>query len=233
MTIKILLHCPDCQSTNVKKNGKKSSCKQNYFCKICGRQFIGDHALKNKGCHSEVTQKILLMLVRGIGIRDISEIERISIRKVLSTLVNSKYILKPQQSHYDSLEVDEFWTYVGKKANKLWLIYAYHRTSGEIVAFVWGKRNKKTAKKLRNKLSSLGVSFDAVYTDNWESFNAAFSADNHISGKENTVGIEGNNCRLRHRIRRAFRKTCCFSKKLYNHLKAFNLAFFYINFGYV
>ncbi|MCP4648669.1 MAG: IS1 family transposase, partial [PVC group bacterium] len=39
--------------------------------------------------------------------------------------------------------------------------------------------------------------------------------------------------RLRHRVRRAFRKTCCFSKKLYNHIKAFDLAFFYINFGYV
>ncbi|MDR1023956.1 MAG: IS1 family transposase, partial [Prevotellaceae bacterium] len=26
---------------------------------------------------------------------------------------------------------------------------------------------------------------------------------------------------------------CCFSKKLFNHLKAFNLAFFYINFGFV
>ena len=115
----------------------------------------------------------------------------------------------------------------------LWLIYAYHRATGEIVAFVWGKRNSKTAKKLRKKLSSSGVSFDTVYTDDWESFSSAFSADNHITGKANTVGIEGNNCRLRHRIRRAFRKTCCFSKKLYNHLKAFNLAFFYINFGYV
>ncbi|MDR0711370.1 MAG: IS1 family transposase, partial [Prevotellaceae bacterium] len=52
-------------------------------------------------------------------------------------------------------------------------------------------------------------------------------------GKKHTVGIEGNNCRLRHRIRRAFRKTCCFSKIIRNHLKTFNLAFFYINFGYV
>ncbi|MDR2927624.1 MAG: IS1 family transposase, partial [Cytophagaceae bacterium] len=49
----------------------------------------------------------------------------------------------------------------------------------------------------------------------------------------NTVGIEGNNCRLRHRIRRAFRKTCCFSKKMKNHLKAFDIACFYSNYGYV
>ncbi|MDR0565964.1 MAG: IS1 family transposase, partial [Prevotellaceae bacterium] len=131
------------------------------------------------------------------------------------------------------LEVDEFWTYVGEKKNKVWLIYAYHRSTGEIVAFVWGKRNFGTAKKLRDKLSSLGVSFDTIYTDNWESFNRAFSGDNHVIGKKSTVGIEGNNCRLRHRIRRVFRKTCCFSKKLFNHFKAFDLAFFYINFGYV
>jgi hypothetical protein len=74
----------------------------------------------------------------------------------------------------------------------------------------------------------MGITFDTVYTDNWNSFIAVFQTDNHIIGKENTKGIEGNNCRLRHRIRRAFRKTCCFSKKLFNHLKAFELAFFYM-----
>ena len=43
--------------------------------------------------------------------------------------------------HYESLEVDEFWTFVGNKKNKHWLIYAYHRETGEIVAYVWGKRD--------------------------------------------------------------------------------------------
>jgi transposase-like protein len=116
MQIQITLYCPDCQSANilvlsiaeVKKIGKKSSKKQNYFCKNCGRQFIGDHALSYKGWHSELIHKILLMLVRGIGIRDISEIEKISVKKVLSVLVNSKHTIKPRQSHYDSLEVDGY-----------------------------------------------------------------------------------------------------------------------------
>jgi len=82
-------------------------------------------------------------------------------------------------------------------------------------------------------LIDLGVTFDAVCTDDWVSFREAFGGDNHVIGKAHTVDIEGNNCRLRHRVRRAFRRTCCFSKKLANHLKAFHLAFFYINFGYV
>jgi hypothetical protein len=75
------------------------------------------------------------MPVRGIGIRAIAEIENISIRKVLSVLVRSRHMIRPKQPYYDCLEVDEFWTYVGKKSRKIWLIYACHRDSGEIVAF--------------------------------------------------------------------------------------------------
>jgi transposase-like protein len=43
MQITITLHCPDCQSTKIKKNGKKASGKQNYLFKNYFRQFIGDH----------------------------------------------------------------------------------------------------------------------------------------------------------------------------------------------
>jgi IS1 family transposase len=56
------------------------------------------------------------------------------------------------------MEVDEFWTYVGSKSTKVWLIYAYDRESGEIVSFVWGNRDLKTALELKKKLSDLGVS---------------------------------------------------------------------------
>ncbi len=148
-------------------------------------------------------------------------------------LCKSKKSFQPKQVHYDALEVDEFWTYIGNKGRKLWLIYAYHRATGEIVAWVWGKRNYRTARRLREKLQDMKLSFDMIYTDDWRSFKKVFSHDNHKISKKNTVGIEGNNCRLRHRVRRAFRKTCCFSKKLLNHIKAFRLAFFYINEGYV
>jgi IS1 family transposase len=173
------------------------------------------------------------MLVRCIGIRDIAEIEDVSIKKVLSVLVHSRHMIRPKQPYYECLEVDEFWTYVQKKSRKVWLIYAYHRETGEIVAFVWGKRDLKTANELKKKLSDSGVSYGSIATDDWNSFVTAFKDQNHLIGKRYTVDIEGNNCRLRHRIRRAFRKTCCFSKKLINYFKAFNLAFFYINFGFV
>ena len=77
--------------------------------------------LTYKGWHSELIHKILIMLVRGFGIRDIAVVEKISVNKVLSILVNSNHTLKPKQNHYDSLEVDEFWTYVGNKKNRQYL----------------------------------------------------------------------------------------------------------------
>ncbi|MHB9294079.1 hypothetical protein Holit_03205 [Hollandina sp. SP2] len=86
---------------------------------------------------------IKIMLVRGVGIRDIGVILGISITTVLKVLKSTKYRIKPKQTQYDGHEIDEFWTYGGKKENNVWFIY--HRETGEIVAFVWGKRGLKTA----------------------------------------------------------------------------------------
>ena len=123
MQITLAIKCPTCLSDSIKKNGIKVDGKQNYQCQDCKRQFIGDHALSYLGCKSGITRKILQLMVRGIGIRDIAEVERISIGKVLRTLTESTYEIQPQQSHYESLEVDEFWNFVGNKKNKQWLIF--------------------------------------------------------------------------------------------------------------
>ena len=37
-----LLSCPDCESTNVVKNGRIHNGKQNHKCKVCGRQCVKD-----------------------------------------------------------------------------------------------------------------------------------------------------------------------------------------------
>jgi hypothetical protein len=65
---------------------------------------------------------VKIMLVRGVGIRDIGIILQISITTVLKVLKSTEYRIKPKQSRYDHLETDEFRTYVGKKENKVWLI---------------------------------------------------------------------------------------------------------------
>jgi IS1 family transposase len=122
------------------------------------------------------------MPVRGNGVRDISAVLEISVKKVLKTLASTTYKLIPKIKQYDCLETDGFWTYAGDKRNKVWLIYAYHRQSGEIVSFVWGKQDLKTAEKMRKRLKWLGISYDKVRI--WDSFQAAFREGQTGTGKE-------------------------------------------------
>jgi IS1 family transposase len=96
-----------------------------------------------------------------------------------------------------------------------------------------GETGPENHQKVEKEDTTAGISYDRLATDDWDSFIAVFAEDNHKTGKEHTVGIEENNCRLRHRVRRAFRRTCCFSKQLFNHLKAFDMAFSYINYSFV
>ena len=58
MKIQITLTCPQCKTTSIVKNGKKTK-KQNYLCNACSRQFIGDHALSYKGAHSNTITLII------------------------------------------------------------------------------------------------------------------------------------------------------------------------------
>jgi len=205
MKITITLTCPQCRSSKIVKNGNKIYKKQNYLCKDCHRQFIGDHNLTYKCCHSSLCHRLKKMLVRGVGIRDAAYIEKISVNKVLSALSKTDYRIVPKNSHYKNLEVDEFWSYVGNKENKLWLLYVYSSETGEIICYVFGRRNLKTARKLKQKLSELCISYETTCSGNWRGFVVVLGGVSRRVGKEYTVGIKGNNCRLRHRIRRACR----------------------------
>jgi hypothetical protein len=85
--------------------------------------FIGDYQMTYQGCLSWVVAMVKIMPVRGIGIPDISTVLKISITKVLKVHNPGNYAIRPKRTHYECLEIDGFWTYVGKKKNKVWLIY--------------------------------------------------------------------------------------------------------------
>ena len=136
MKITLIVKYPHCNSPSIVRNGKKSKHTQNYLCKSCSKQFIGEFARTYRGTFSYITNVIKMMLVRGVGIRDISIILHISIGKVLKTLRASTYQILPAKTQYDCREIDEFWTYGGKQQHKQWFISAYHRETG---AYVWGK----------------------------------------------------------------------------------------------
>ena len=105
------------------------------------------------------------MPVRNCGIRDISEITGCSRYKMQKVLKTSQHHVLPKKNHYDVLEIDEIWTFVGSKKNKVWLIYAYDRTSGEIVAYVWGKRDITTVRELEARLNDLKITYGNIAMD--------------------------------------------------------------------
>lgn len=101
------------------------------------------------------------------------------------------------------------------------------------MTYFWDKRDLATVQRLKEKWKQLGIHHTRISSDQWDSFITAFKDCQQSIGKFFTVGIEGNNCKIRHRIKRCFRRSCNFSKKLKNHFKAFDLTFFYINNGFI
>ena len=109
-----------------------------------------------------------------------------------------------------SVEMDEFWSYVGNKKNRRWRWYAIDRRSGIVVAWQNGKRDNQTCAKLLAKMDHFSTKSHS--TDDWESYSSLLPVDKHIIGKANTWKIERKNLNFRTHLKRLNRKTICFSK---------------------
>jgi IS1 family transposase/transposase-like protein len=226
--ILIKINCPHCQSSKVVKNGKKKNGEQNLICRSCRKQFLSVY--KNKGANPATKKLIIRLLERNNGIRDIEELLGISRRCILNNLCRqaNKIKIQPAQRYYKSVQMDEVWSFVGKrKKGKYWLFYAYSTETDEILAYVCGSRSAKTVRELVKKLKD--VEIDEYCTDHWKAFTKVLPKEKHKIGKVYTKNIEGVNTCLRARNRRFVRKTTCFSKKKENHVAAVNLMFNYRN----
>ena len=220
-------NCPYCLCAKVVGNGKKSSGAHNYLCKGCGKQFQKHYLYW--ACDKKVKDQILPMLLRGSGVRDCAVVLGISPNAVLRHLTRQAQavVIKPKQSRYHKVQIDELWSYVGNKDKKVWLLYAYCAESKEILGFSMGKRSTKTVKNLMVKLKGLEVDF--YCTDDWEAFRSVLPYYQHLIGKRFTRAIEGVNTFFRTRVRRLVRKTICFSKKVYNHYAMIKLIIYHRN----
>ena len=79
-----------------------------------------------------------------------------------------------------------------------------------MIAWVLGKRNKKTFQRLYDKLKHLKDC--TFYTDGWDVFAKVLPKSRHIVGKAHTHIIESNNSNTRHHLGRFTRKTKIVSK---------------------
>jgi insertion element IS1 protein InsB len=112
-------------------------------------------------------------------------------------------------------EMDEMWSFVGKKAQQRWLWHAIDHTSGVILAYVCGAHEDEVFLQLKEYLRPFGIS--RFYTDNAGVYSRHLAPDNHEVGKQHTQKIERKHLTLRTRIKRLARKTICFSKSILMH----------------
>jgi insertion element IS1 protein InsB len=110
----------------------------------------------------------------------------------------------------EGAELDEMWSFVGKKENQRWLWHAIDHATGEILAYVFGKRKDTVFLKLKELLEPFGIT--QFYTDDWGAYERHLTPEEQIVGKRNTQKIERKHLTLRTRIKRLARKTICFSK---------------------
>ena len=107
-------------------------------------------------------------------------------------------------------ELDEMWSYVQSKAHPRWLWHAIDHYTGQVLAYVFGRRQDDVFLKLQTLLAPFGIT--RYCTDGWGAYERHLEVAQHIVGKENTQKIESKHINLRTRIKRLVRRTICFSK---------------------
>jgi insertion element IS1 protein InsB len=112
-------------------------------------------------------------------------------------------------------EVDEMWSFVGKKQDQRWLWHAIDHWTGEVLAYVFGRRTDEVFLQLKALLEPYGIR--RFHTDYWGAYTRHLEPDVHYPGKRNTQRIERKHLTLRTRIKRLARKTICFSKSIQMH----------------
>ncbi len=107
-------------------------------------------------------------------------------------------------------ELDEMWSFVESKKNPRWLWYAIDRSSKQLLAYVFGRRQDEVFRELQKLLEPFGIK--KYSTDGWGAYERNLPESKHEIGKRKTQRIERKHLNLRIRIKRLQRKTICFSK---------------------
>ncbi|MDQ1090501.1 IS1 family transposase [Siphonobacter sp. SORGH_AS_1065] len=120
------------------------------------------------------------------------------------------------------IKVDESWSFVGSKKRPRWLWWAEDHTSGQIVAFVFGRRTHQTFRELQALLNQAKIRVRKWITDAWWRMAAPAYYDCldqrlRIENKALMQSLERKHLTLRMRFKRLARKTICFSKSVLVH----------------
>lgn len=106
---------------------------------------------------------------------------------------------EPEDAGIQESELDEMWSYVGKKTNPKWLWHAIDRRTGQALAYVFGRRKDEFFLQLKKLLEPFSIK--KYCTDGWRAYERHLPAECHEIGKRKTQRIEQKHLRLRTRIK--------------------------------
>ncbi len=79
---------------------------------------------------------------------------------------------EPQENRVEESELDEMWSYVGKKTNPRWLWHAIDRKTGQVLAYVFGRGKDFVFSQLQELLNPFGI--ERYCTDGWGAYKRHF-----------------------------------------------------------
>ncbi|WP_456297634.1 IS1 family transposase [Dactylococcopsis salina] len=221
------MNCPKCHSSKFVKNGHTHYGKQRFRCQHCGRQFVNNPS--RQPISQDKRDLIDKLLKERLALAAIARVAEVS-ERWLQDYVNQKYYLTPKEAKITEkkrgrliLEIDEMWSFVGSKRNKVWIWLAIDSLTHKLSVFKKRDRDRAAARKLWDSLPPVYRQCATCYTDFWEAYQGILPTKRHQAvGKETgqTNHIERFNNTLRQRVGRLVRKSLSFSKKFQNHLGA-------------
>lgn len=133
--------------------------------------------------------------------------------------MNPFYLRRQQNKRPPKLRLyaDEMWSYVGAKHAQRWLWWVEDEHTGQVVAYVFGRRTHATFRELLAALQTAGLRVKRWITDAWGAYTACLEAPKHTIDKTQLQRLERKHLTLRTRLKRLARKTICFSKSVFFH----------------
>ncbi|MBN9294507.1 MAG: IS1 family transposase [Flavobacteriia bacterium] len=160
--------------------------------------------------------KIRQLHSEGLGIRSISRILGYSPATIIRRILRLRALITKPIYHQNNqtYEVDELWTFVGKKhpANYYWVIYAINQKTYEIIDVVIGLRNKKNLKQVIDVVKLQNPK--KIITDKLITYPKLILPIKYNTNQYANTRIERINLTLRTHLKRLNRRTICFSKSI-------------------
>lgn len=189
------IKCPHCKAVAVKKNGSIHTGKQKYECLVCHKQFV-EHP-ENKQINDETRERVRRSLVERVSLEGLCRIFDVSMPWLLGFMqetftklpedLNATVAGESDEFEVVVLELDELWSYVGRKQNQQWLWIAMHSVSRQVVAFHVGDRTKASGEALMAKLPE-GLKKKPSFTQTISQFTVTLSPSHNIDLQGSALG---------------------------------------------